>query len=100
MLSSCNYNISVARNGKMAVDMAQAFKPDIILMDIQMPVMDGFEACRLIKKLPGFNKIPIIAVTASVTSTSKVEQTEAGYTDHLSKPFKRNELIEILSKYL
>ncbi len=100
MLSSCDFNISVARNGKMAVDMAQAFKPDIILMDIQMPVMDGFEACRLIKKLPGFDKIPMIAVTASVTEVSKVEQTEAGYADHLSKPFKRNELIEILSKYL
>jgi len=100
MLHNLDYDLSVAKNGQIAIDMVQTFKPDLVLMDMQMPVMDGFESTKRINEMLGSNRVPIIAVTASVTEESKEAQRKIGCVDHISKPFKRSALIEIVSKHL
>ena len=85
-----------AKNGKEAVEIFQKKKVDIILMDLKMPVMDGFEATREIKKL---NKmVPIIAQTAY--SYKREDCLNAGFDDYISKPFEESFLINLLQKYL
>jgi len=100
MLSTFKNQTVVVENGKMALDMLQSFKPDLVLMDVKMPVMDGLEATQKIREMPEFADLPIIAITASVTEESKKIQIEKGYSDHLPKPIKHSELIQVVSKYL
>ncbi|NOR55258.1 MAG: PAS domain S-box protein [Sulfurovum sp.] len=100
MLSPFDYKTAVVGNGQMALDMVMSCKPDLVLMDMKMPVMGGLEATQKIREIPEFADLPIIAITASVTDESKKEQIEKGCTDHLSKPLKQKDLLHIISKYL
>ncbi len=100
MLSVHEHQVAVARNGREAVDLAQSFKPELILMDIRMPVMDGLEATRLLRSSPEFTHIPIIALTASVGSESVENQITAGCNENLAKPIRSAELFAVLGKYL
>lgn len=90
-------NVLVADNGAMAVDMTRDHKPDIILMDLQMPIMDGYEAAAKIRE---FDKdTPIIALTASATLDTKGKTFDVGMNDYISKPFNPNELYGTIKKY-
>jgi len=100
MLSTFNYTLKVVENGQLALDIVQDFRPDIILMDIDMPIMNGFEATQKLRAMTEFSKTPIITITASVTEESKTLQFEAGCTDHIPKPIKRKELLNVLSRYI
>ncbi len=100
MLSIHGHKVSVAGNGKEAVEMAQSFRPDLILMDIRMPVMNGLEATRQLRALPEFTNTPIIALTASADEKATKEQIASGCTEHLPKPIHSEELFAILEKYL
>ena len=100
MLSVDQHEVVVAKNGKEALDLAQTFLPDLILMDMQMPVMDGFEATKAIRKVSGFSTTPIIGLTASADKDSVKSQFDAGCTDHLAKPVTTEMLFDILNKYL
>ncbi|MCD4654951.1 response regulator [bacterium] len=100
MLKIQNHIIQIAKNGKEAVTMLSTFKPDLILMDIRMPVMDGLEATKRIRLMPDFENIPILALTASTGKNAVDEQIAAGCTAHLAKPIQTPELFEALSKYL
>ena len=72
-----------------------------VLMDIQMPVMDGYEAAKAIRALDGErSKIPIIAITANTFDSDKKDALEAGMNDHVAKPFRPNDLIKVIGKYL
>lgn len=87
-----------AKNGKQAVEMAEEIKPSLVLMDIQLPEMSGYEATRLIRKNnPG---LPIIAQTAYAFSGEKEKIISAGCNDYITKPIKPKALIEIMSKFL
>ena len=86
MLSHVGYNVIEAENGVDAVRMARTGRPDIILMDISMPLMDGYEATRVLKADPETQKIPIIAVTAHAMVTDRQAAQEAGCDDYISKP--------------
>jgi CheY-like chemotaxis protein len=87
-----------ATNGKEAVEMFIANKIDLILMDIQMPHMNGFEATRIIKeKNPN---IPIISQTAYAMSEDRTKSLNAGCDDYISKPIPSKKLLELLAKYL
>ncbi|WCL47538.1 PAS domain-containing hybrid sensor histidine kinase/response regulator [Leptospira sp. GIMC2001] len=88
-----------ATNGKEAVDSISK-NPEIILMDIQMPIMDGYEATRQIRKLESNGHIPIIALSAGTMTDEKAKCLEAGMDDYLAKPITKNELYRSLCKWI
>lgn len=98
-LRSHGYEVLVARNGREAVEMARAERPALILMDIQMPVLDGLEAIRRIRKSHG-KTIPIIALTALAMSADRTRCLEAGADDYLSKPVRLSELRKTIEGHL
>jgi signal transduction histidine kinase/ActR/RegA family two-component response regulator len=100
MLSICDHKVMIARNGQEAVDLAVANKPDLIFMDLKMPVMDGLEATRKLRQMVEFSDTPIIGLTASAGEEAKQKCLEAGCTEHLSKPIQSKELFETISSYL
>ncbi len=87
------YDIELALNGREAVQKARDYSPDLIILDIMMPVMDGYEACSLIKKDPQTNNIPIIIVTALHDRESKLKGLSVSANDFLSKPIDQTELM-------
>jgi CheY-like chemotaxis protein len=100
LLESAGANVSVANDGAEAVKMLTLERQeppfDVILMDLQMPVMDGFEATRLLRREPGFQKIPIIAMTAHALAEERQRCLEAGMNDHVSKPIDPDALLSTL----
>ncbi|MXV13993.1 ATP-binding protein [Hufsiella ginkgonis] len=95
-------DFDVAANGKIALEMASGQKYSLILMDIQMPEMDGYEATRRIRSLPGdyYKQLPIIALTASAVSSMNERVFQAGMDDFVSKPFNPDELYGKIDYYL
>ncbi|WP_428329886.1 ATP-binding protein [Mucilaginibacter sp.] len=91
----------VAENGEMALQMFPSKKYDMVLMDLQMPVMDGYEASKKIRLMPGNEQamIPIVAITASLVGDIWESIVESGMNDYLCKPFKPSELHDIIKKY-
>jgi len=89
-----------AENGRMAVDMSEKHEIDLILMDIRMPIMNGFEATALIRKNSHYDKTPIIAITASVLTTEEQITKEMGFDALIHKPILQDEFLEELSHYL
>jgi two-component system response regulator VicR len=84
------YEVVTAEDGEMALDMAKSEKPDLILLDIMMPKMDGYEVCRKIRK---DSEVPIIMLTARADEVDKVIGLEMGADDYVTKPFGNRELI-------
>lgn len=98
IILSKSYNILWAKNGAEAVEMYKIHKPDLVLMDIKMPLMDGLEATRKIREESPF--VPIIAQTANAFETDHRQALEAGCNDILTKPIKSKHLIEVVEKYI
>ncbi|MDY7020733.1 MAG: PAS domain S-box protein [Cyanobacteriota bacterium] len=98
-LEAKGYRLSVARNGEEAIALIQQQTPDLIIMDIQMPGMDGLEAIKHIRAILKLVDIPIIAVTALVMSGDRERCLEAGANEYLSKPVKLKELAGIIKQY-
>ncbi len=92
-LAPLGYDIDIADNGADAVRKARDFLPDLIILDIMMPVMDGFEACRLIREDPDTKNIPVIMVTALNDRESKIKGLSVSANDFLSKPIDQTELM-------
>jgi putative two-component system response regulator len=92
MLEAQGYVVATAVNGMQGVDRAETFQPDVILLDIMMPEMDGYEACVKLKGKEATNKIPVILVTALDDRASKLSGFKAGADEFLSKPVDRVEL--------
>jgi CheY-like chemotaxis protein len=95
-------HIDVAENGAIAVEKFKSGKYDLVLMDVQMPVMDGYTATREIRKWEqeqGKKQTPIIALTAHALKEDAQKSLDAGCTDHLTKPIKRATLMEAVQKY-
>jgi len=99
-LELLGYDSILAENGKEAVDLATSQVPDLILMDLIMPVMDGLQATRLIREHPNTESTPIIAMTARVTSENKIECLQSGCDGHIAKPFTSKQLASIIEKLL
>lgn len=100
LLSGAGFEVIEAENGQEALLFTEEYHPDIILMDIRMPVMDGFEATRRLKNNPNTKDIPIIALTATVKSGDKSKIEEYGFDGFLRKPVKIRELFGELSHYV
>ena len=100
ILTKLGYEVSIAPNGKEAVDMIKNMDYDIVLMDCHMPVMDGYEATRAIRQNPRFDKLPIVAVTANVMQGDKEKCISCGMNDYLTKPYEKKALVALLQKWL
>ena len=92
-LNKEGYETRTAENGKRAVEIAAEFKPNLVLMDIMMPIIDGVEACRLIREIPGMKETYIIFLTARGEEYSEVAAFDAGANDFITKPIKPRALI-------
>jgi adenylate cyclase len=100
VLQQKGYAISVATNGKQALDVLGKLRPDLILLDVMMPEMDGFETCDRIKKSPEWRDIPIIFLTAKTETTDIVKGFELGAVDYVAKPFNSHELLARVNTHL
>ena len=94
------YEVVIAVDGQEAVAMAQSLTPDLILMDIRLPVMDGWEAMRRIKTMPEIQNIPIIALTAHAMAGDMEKCVEAGSDDYDTKPIDLPRLLEKIQSLL
>lgn len=91
----------VAENGQIALEKVQANDYDLVLMDLKMPIMDGYEATIAIRKLDGekYQHLPVIALTASALADTKAEMLSSGMNDYVAKPFNPDELFERIKQY-
>ncbi len=99
LLERWGHRVTLVQNGKAALDQVSTHCFDVVLMDMMMPVMDGLEATRLIRALPGPNgQVPIIALTANAMESDRKRCMEAGMNEYISKPLKATELQAMLAK--
>jgi two-component system, cell cycle sensor histidine kinase and response regulator CckA len=99
-LQACGTTILVARQGEHALDLAGQFTPDVILLDVRMPDMDGIETCRRLRAQASTQTIPVIFLIASGEIAAKVAGCELGCVDYLTKPFQPHEVIARVTAYL
>ena len=90
----------IAGNGQEAIRVAQEHKPDLILMDLTMPVLDGWQATAILKKMDDLQDIPIIALTAHAMLGDREKALQAGCDDYLSKPLNIDAVVALIGKYL
>jgi phosphoserine phosphatase RsbU/P len=94
------YQVLVATNGKQALEVMERVRPDLVLLDILMPEMDGFEACAQIKAREAWRQIPVIFLTAKTDTADLVKGFELGAVDYVGKPFNAHELLARVSTHL
>ncbi len=100
LLQISGYKTIEASDGKQGIELAKAKKPDLILMDIQMPGMDGLEATRILKADATTSNIPVIALTAYAMKGDKERILEAGCDGYLAKPINTDEFLKEVAEYL
>jgi two-component system, cell cycle response regulator DivK len=100
LLSSVGYELIEAMDGAEGVALAESQHPDLILMDMQLPVMDGYEATRRIRSIPELARVPIIAVTSYALSGDEAKTREAGCDGYVAKPFSPRELLAMVRQFL
>ncbi|MBI3457340.1 MAG: response regulator [Candidatus Rokubacteria bacterium] len=100
LLTSAGYEMIEAVTGEEGVALAERERPDLILMDIQLPGLDGYEATRRIKANPALRPIPIIAVTSYALSGDEVKAFQAGCDAYVTKPFSPRALLAKIREYL
>ena len=100
LLSAAGFTMLEAINGAAGVAKAKIERPDLILMDIQMPVMDGYEATRRIKAIDGLKAIPIVAVTSYALSGDEAKTRAAGCDGYIAKPYSPREMLRVIRGFL
>ena len=100
LLTSVGYALIEAADGAEGVALAQSEKPDLILMDIQLPVVDGYEATRRIRAIPELAGVPIIAVTSYALSGDEAKTRAAGCDGYVAKPFSPRQLLAKIREFL
>jgi CheY-like chemotaxis protein len=100
MLEDLGINVDIAENGQEALTRVQTILYDLILMDLQMPVMDGFEASKAIRRISEYKEVPIIALSAAVMQKDQELTAEVGMNAHLSKPIDNDRLIMTLIQWI
>ncbi|MBC1267615.1 response regulator, partial [Trichormus variabilis FSR] len=99
-LIGAGFEVATAVDGKKALEQIQSRVPDLILLDVMMPVMDGFETCKNLKIQPETHDIPVIFMTAITDTNSKVEALSLGAVDYITKPFHKAEVLARISAHL
>jgi len=100
ILTGEGMTVTISNNGREALDMVKTDTYDIVLMDVQMPIMDGYEATREMRKDPAFAELPIIAMTANALQSEKEKCFQAGMNDHITKPIDIDELFQIIGRWV
>ena len=100
MLETTDYELVEAENGEQALAAVARHRPDLILIDIQLPILDGYEATRRIKADPALRSIPIIAVTSYALSGDEAKARAAGCDDFIPKPYTPRQLLAKVRQYL
>jgi len=100
LLTSVGYEMAEAENGEQALAAVKAQRPDLILMDIQLPILDGYEATRRIKADPQLSSIPIIVVTSYALSGDEAKARAAGCDAYVTKPYSPRQLLAKIKEYL
>ena len=93
LLTRAGFEVLEAVNGEEGIAQAERHRPDLILMDIQLPLVDGYDATRRIKANPALHQIPIIAVTSYALSGDETKAREAGCDGYMAKPFSPRQLV-------
>jgi two-component system alkaline phosphatase synthesis response regulator PhoP len=99
-LEAEGFNVLVAYNGEDALNMARTENPDLILLDIMLPKLDGYKVCRLLKFDERFRNIPIIMLTARAQEKDRIIGMETGANEYITKPFDMDKLLERVKAYL
>ena len=99
-LEGAGYEVFEAVNGADGLARAEAERPDLVLMDIQMPVLDGYEATRRIKALPGMAAIPVIAVSSFAMKGDEEKARASGCDDYVTKPYSPKQLLALVRQLL
>ena len=94
------YEVITAVNGEEAIDKARREQPDLIILDVMMPKIDGYEACRILKANPLTKSIPVVLLTAKGRDIDKRLGYEVGATDYIIKPFSPNKLVDRIHQLL
>ncbi|MBT6702691.1 MAG: transporter substrate-binding domain-containing protein [Gammaproteobacteria bacterium] len=100
ILQQMGLKVSICENGQEVIQSLENINPDLILMDIQMPEMDGYEATEIIRNNPAFSQLPIIAMTANAMAGDIEKSRQTGMNDHISKPVDPQLLYQTLKQYL
>ena len=100
ILTAENYKLLEATNAVQAINLLEATTPDLILMDINMPDMDGYTLTTRIRSMPGLERVPILALTANVMRGDKEKTLEAGCDGYIQKPLDVDQLIREIEKFL
>ena len=100
MLYAKGYTVAMAKTGQECFDLARTIMPDMVLMDVMMPEMDGFEACELLKACDLTSSIPVIFITAMTSNATRHRAIDCGGQGLLTKPFNRKELLEVIESTL
>ena len=99
-LEECHFSILIAEDGESGLKRADYAKPDLILLDIMMPGIDGFETCRRLKEMESTRDIPVIFMTVMTETEHKVRGFEAGGVDYVTKPIQREEVVARVGVHL
>jgi len=100
LLERAGYRVVVAEDGQASLTQAKLHHPDLVLMDLSLPDMDGWEAAAHLRKMPEFRTMPILAVTAHVSAREEARARAAGCTAHLGKPFDTRVLLQEVARLL
>ncbi len=100
ILEKSGYRVISARDGREGIEQACQVKPALILLDIQLPVMDGYAVARELRKKPGLADIPIVAVTSYAMTGDRERALEAGCTGHIEKPINPETFMKDIEQYL
>ncbi len=99
-LKQKDYNLALAQDGKSALEIVNQHKIDLILLDIMMPEMDGYEVCRILKENPETKDIPVIFLTARTDTEDVVQGFQMGGVDYITKPFRKEELFARVNNHI
>ncbi|MDR6112670.1 CheY-like chemotaxis protein [Paenibacillus sp. SORGH_AS338] len=100
VLEGYRMDVTFAENGREAIELLQQDDFDLVLMDMMMPEMDGYEAMRIIRQIPAYEKLPIIALTAKAMKDDRAKCIEAGASDYVKKPIQTDQLLSLMRVWL
>lgn len=100
LMEQNNYDVRVAETGEQALDLISAYEPDLILLDIMLPGIDGYEVCQKIRKNPKFNRIKIIFISAMARSIDVAKGMELSADEYITKPFSTADVVKKIKTLL
>lgn len=100
LLASAGHTTVLARDGREAIEAAQRLRPDLMLTDLQMPVMDGFELLRHVRQVPSLAEIPVVAITAFSMACDREAVLDAGFSGYISKPIEPETFNQTIDGFL